>query len=223
MRKIWNRWLKRPDWHNLRNTRPISKVFGLDRGLPIDRYYIERFLQRHQDRIRGAALEVGEDTYTKRFGNEVRTSDVLHVDPSNKKATVVGDLAVPDSLPDARFDCFVCTQTLNFILDVKNAVRGMHKLLRPGGTVLATVAGLCQISRYDMDRWGDFWRFTTKSAESLFGEVFGQENVTVRSDGNVLAAVALLEGLAASELTPAELDHHDPDYQIVITILARKS
>jgi hypothetical protein len=29
---------------------PISKNFGIDRGVPIDRYYIEKFLSAHRDR-----------------------------------------------------------------------------------------------------------------------------------------------------------------------------
>jgi hypothetical protein len=33
--------------------------------------------------------------------------------------------------------------------------------LKPGGVLLATVSGISQISRYDMYRWGDYWRFTT--------------------------------------------------------------
>jgi hypothetical protein len=71
-----------------------------------------------------------------------------------------------------------------------------------------------------MDRWGDYWRFTDASARRLFAEVFGADNVTVTTYGNVLTACAFLHGLAAHELRAEELDHHDPDYQVIIGIRA---
>ena len=40
--------------------------------------------------------------------------------------------------------------------------------------------------------------------------------------GNVLTTVGFLHGLAAEELTEAELDKHDRDYQLLITIRAVK-
>jgi hypothetical protein len=32
---------------------PISRAFGYDRGTPIDRYYLDRFLDEHNGDIRG--------------------------------------------------------------------------------------------------------------------------------------------------------------------------
>ena len=87
--------------------------------------------------------------------------------------------------------------------------------------MLCTVAGLCQISRYDMDRWGDYWRFTTKSIQQSFEEVFGN-NVKVTAYGNVLSATALLQGITVEELSTEELLFRDDDYQVVITIVATK-
>jgi hypothetical protein len=53
---------------------------GFDRGLPIDRYYIERFLQTHSADIRRHVLEVGDNAYTRRFGgNRVTKSDVINL------------------------------------------------------------------------------------------------------------------------------------------------
>jgi hypothetical protein len=43
----------------------------------LDRYYIEAFLGRHAADIRGRTLEIGDDTYTLRFGGRVTQSDVL--------------------------------------------------------------------------------------------------------------------------------------------------
>jgi len=205
-----------------RNT-PVSRVFGLDRGTSIDRYYIEKFLHKKDGLIRGRVLEVAENHYSKLYGgNKVEAFEVLHATPDNKKATIIGDLTDISSLPENRVDCFICTQTFNFIYDVQSAIAGAHYLLKPGGVLLATVAGISQISRYDMDRWGDYWRFTTASAKKLFEPVF-KGGVEIESYGNVLAATAFLQGVAVEDLPNRPLlDENDPDYQMLIAIVARK-
>ncbi len=81
-------------------TGPISRVFGFDRGTPIDRYYIESFLQENKTDIRGVVLEIAESTYTKQFDHGVTSFEVLHVDASNRKDTIIGDLTQPETLPE---------------------------------------------------------------------------------------------------------------------------
>jgi SAM-dependent methyltransferase len=208
-------------WHYLRSVKPLSKVFGLDRGTPVDRYYIEKFLSKNASFITGRVLEIGDNDYTRKFGSGEIKSEVLHYTKDNPQATIVGDLTNPDSLPHDLIDCFICTQTFNFIYDFKKAIAGAHQVLKPGGVLLVTLAGLSQISRYDMDRWGDFWRFTNLSASRAFTEVFG-DDVTVSHFGNVLSSISLLHGISVEELDKEELDVNDPDYQMVITVVARK-
>ena len=85
-----------------------------------------------------------------------------------------------------------------------------------------TFPGISQISRYDMERWGDFWRFTPLSAKRLFDEFFLGDRVRVESHGNVLTATAFLHGLATHELNHEELEFSDPDYPMVITVWGAK-
>jgi hypothetical protein len=73
-----------------------------------------------------------------------------------------------------------------------------------------------------MDRWGDYWRFTTLSALKAFEEIFGKDKVKVDCYGNVLSTVAFLEGISAEELKNEELDFKDDNYQLLITIKAIK-
>jgi SAM-dependent methyltransferase len=217
------RHLDKIDFGSLRRIEPVSREFGFDRGQPIDRFYIEQFLAAHQTDIRGHVLELGDDTYTRRFGgSRVARSDVLHATPDNPKATIVADLTRADAIADDSFDCILFTQSLPFIYDTRAALATLRRILKPAGVVLATVPGISQISRHDMDRWGDYWRFTSLSARRLFGDVFAPDNVTVQTYGNVLAAVAFLYGLAAQELTADELNHRDPDYEVVIAVRACK-
>ena len=212
----------RVDFGSLRRLTPISRRWGKDRGgPPIDRYYVERFLAVHATDIRGRVLEVGDDTYSRRFGTGVERTDVLHAQPGNPKATIVADLAQGAAeLPSGAFDCVILTQVLQMMGDPSGAVRTLRGILRPGGVVLASVPGISQVSRWDMQRWGDYWRFTTLAARRLFEIAFPPELVSVEAHGNVLVAVAFLHGLAASELRPEELDQHDPDYPLLITVRA---
>ena len=204
--------------HGLPGLEPVSREFGFERGKPVDRWYIERFLNEHRADIRGAVLEVAESTYTQWYGDgKVTTSDVLHR-RGNDESTIVGDLTTGEGLPHQAYDCFICTQTLPFIYDVQAAVRGMASVLKPGGVLLATVPGMSQVSRDDKRDWGDWWRFTSQGAQRLFEEAF--EHVEVEAHGNVLSAAAFLYAYAAEELTEAELEHRDPDYELLITVRA---
>ena len=209
---------------DLRRVTPISAHWGFERGRPVDRYYIERFLEAHSADVRGRVLEIANNSYTLRFGGgRVVKSEVLHAEGGNPNATMVGDLASGGNIPSDAFDCIILTQTLLVIYDVRAAIRTLHRILKPGGVVLVTVPGVShKISRGDMDKWGDFWRFTTRSARQLFTEVFPPSNVTVEAYGNVLSASAFLYGLAVEDLRPEELDHFDPDFEVSISVRAVK-
>lgn len=208
---------------SLRRLQPISRVFGQNRGVGIDRYFIKQFLAAHSADIRGRVLEIADNAYTRQFGkDQVTQSDVIHPVAGNPQATIIDDLTSAASIPSDTFDCIICTQTLLVIYDIRAVVQTLQRILKPGGVVLVTVPGISQISRYDMDRWGDYWRFTTLSLHKLFGEFFSEANVTVTSFGNVLLAVAFLHGLTIEEFTPHELGYHDPDYQLLITVRAVK-
>ena len=200
----------------------MSREFGFDRGTPIDRYYIEKFLAANTSLITGKVLEVAESHYSKKFGKEVTSFEVLHVEKT-PKATIVGDLTKPETLPSAAVDCFVCTQVFNFIFDFQRAIDGAHQLLKPGGVLLATVSGISQISRFDADRWGHYWSFYPQGIGKSIKNVFGENQVEVLNFGNSLTAISFLKGVAMEELTAQELDFIDPDYPVSICIVARKA
>jgi len=236
LRARYRRWTSWPPvglvrFGSLRRGTPLNRNFGVDRGRPIDRYYIEDFLKRHagasgylQGTIHGHVLEIGEARYSSQFArkSDIEHLDILDVSAENPQATVIADLTVGSGLPSNHFDCVICTQTLIVIYDVRAAVRTLHRILKPGGTILVTLPGLSQICRPDMDEWGDYWRFTSLSARRLFEEVFDPAGVTVEAYGNVLTATAFLYGLAAEDLRQRELDLRDPDYEVTIGLKAVK-
>lgn len=206
----------------LRHTEPVNLGFGIRRGTPIDRHYIDLFLAANASAITGRVLEVGGSDYTVRFGEGVVGSDVLHVVEGTPGATIIGDLTSLPQVPDRSFDCIVLTQTLNYVFDMKAAVAEVYRMLAPGGVVLCTVPGLSQISRYDMDRWGDRWRLTSLSASELFATAFAEAEAEVSTYGNALAALCFIEGIPAERLRAKELHVNDPDYQILVCVRAQK-
>jgi SAM-dependent methyltransferase len=204
---------------------PISATFGFERGQPIDRYYIENFLARQADDIRGRVLEIRENVYTRRFGGErVEVSDVLDVADDNRRATIHADLTRADHVPSDAFDCVILTQTLHVIYDVRSAAQTLYRILKPGGVLLATFPGISKTGCRECGRHGESynWMFTKLSARRLFEEAFPAGNVRLEAHGNVLAAVSFLHGLATEELRREELDQHDPDYEVLITLRAMK-
>ena len=205
----------------LRRLTPLSDDWGYDRGTPVDRYYIERFLEAHRGDVRGRVLEVKNGDYTAQYGAVVERSDVLDVDPTNPRATVVADLAAADGVPADAYDCFVLTQTLQYIYDTRAALGHAHRILRPGGVLLATVPAVSRIDPVaGVER--DFWRFTAAGCTALFGGAFGAGRVEVSAHGNLFATVAFLSGMAREELSERELRTDDPYFPLVVTVRAVK-
>jgi len=219
----WKRALKPAKLHLAsRRLAPLSRFYGVDRGTPVDRIYIERFLEANRQAIRGRCLEIKDGAYTRRFGAErVSVSDVLDIDPNMPEATMHGDLRRLDQVGDDRYDCIILTQVLQFIDDCESAVRECRRILKPGGVLLATMPSMGRIDpRPGVER--DFWRFTKAGAKHLFHKVFDPANVDVEAHGNCRVGLAFWVGMAAQELTDAEREFHDADFPVLVTVRAVK-
>ena len=206
---------------SLRRTTPLSEHWGRDRGTPIDRYYIEQFLEHERHAIAGHVLEVLDASYTERFGVGVEQSDVLDIDAANPRATITADLAAADSIPTGVFDCVILTQTLQYVYDLDAAVQHVFRILKPGGVLLCSLPAVSRIARQYLE--SEYWRFTAASAHVLFERHFSAAAVEVVSHGNVLTAISFLAGLAAEELSQSELEIDDPFFPLVITVRARRA
>ena len=152
----------------------------------------------------------------------VEQVDVLMATEGNPQATIVGDLAAAPQIPSDAFDCAIVTQTLQFVYDVRAALATLHRILAPGGVLLATMPGITKISPPEDEEYGEWWHFTARSARRLAEEAFGEGNVDARSHGNVLTAAGFLYGLAASDLKPEELAAHDRLYEVIVGVRAVK-
>ena len=204
----------------VRSLSPLSTNWGEDRGTPIDRYYIEGYLAKNASGVKGRVLEVQEDDYSRRFGgSRVSHQDVLSLHASNARATIVGDLANPETLPAGQFDCIILTQTLHLVYDMPSAMANVHRALKPGGIALITVPGITPLDRYDfLDNW--YWSLTGPALQRLLLGAFPPENITVETFGNLYAATAFLHAAAVEEVNKRKLDKFDRAYPVTIAARA---
>ena len=199
---------------------PISRQFGYDRGQPIDRYFIERFLEESRPFIRGNCLEVRDSSYTRQFGGSaVAQVDVLDNNPDNPNANIHGDLRCLSGVADETYDCIILTQVLQYIDDLPTAISETARILKRGGTLLITVPFMMPL---DDQHAVDFWRLTPNSARWLLGKHFPQENIEIKSWGCLASSTAFWMGMAQEDLSRRHLARSDPKYSCSISIRATK-
>lgn len=196
---------------------PISRVFGRDRGLSIDRWWIDRYFERHASERSGQGLEVGGTEYLRAWFPKMQARH-LEFAHDGTPDCVVCDLTVGNPAHAASFDLLIATQVFNFIYEPRVAIGHAAALLKPGGVLLGSVGGISQISRYDADRWGHYQSFTPQCIERMLREHFA--DVSVESFGNVDTACAFLHGLAAEEVDRELLTQHDRDYPVFVCFRA---
>lgn len=221
--KVVNRAVFRSRIDDRNRASPVNDSFGYNRGLPIDRYYIEGAIKNYSKYIQGPVLEIGGRDYTEKFSNvDPDESFILNYVPMAGDNVIVGDLCDYPSLGGRQFQTFICTQTMNFVYDFKSAIDTSYKLLNPGGYFVGTVASVSNISKYDDSRWGDYWRFTRKGMERVLSES-KFEIVDLRGFGNVLAAKAMFDGLVVEDFDQTELlEVNDSGYPVIISFLCRR-
>jgi peptidoglycan/xylan/chitin deacetylase (PgdA/CDA1 family)/GT2 family glycosyltransferase/SAM-dependent methyltransferase len=214
----------RVNWGDLGKRSPISPVWGTDRGIPIDRRYIHEFLEQHRPDVRGRVLEVKDSSYTNLFadGGDV-DAHVIDVDAGKPHATLVADLTKAEDVPGNEFDCFILTQTLHMIYDIRTALTQAVRLLKPGGVLFCTIPA---VSRVDFEKGGpdtgDYWRLTQGAVRQLFSEVLPLDAFTVTSYGNVRTCIAFLYGLAVEDLQDDDFKFNDPWFPLIHCVRAIK-
>ena len=194
---------------SLRRVEPLRPpVAPLGEGA-VDRAYADAFLRENAARVRGRVLVVGDLP----AGVLPASAAVERVSPAE---------AFPDSAPaplgEDAYDCIVLCHVLHAVYDVWGAAAAAGRALRADGALLLTAPGLAPMGADPA--W--CWSFTAGSVERLLAAALPGAELRVRSRGNVLAAAALLQGLPAGGLRPAELERDDPLYPVVVTALAVK-
>jgi SAM-dependent methyltransferase len=216
--RVLSRGDELPEWGNMRRLRPFSEQFGFDRGTPIDRFYLHRFLETERASITGAVLEIQVASYAERFGHDLKCVHTLDIS-SEFSPTYHCDLANADSvIGAASYDCFLLPNTLQHLERLDDALGQALRVVKPGGVILASAANLVRLNS-DAD---DFWRLSAAGWRRTLERIWRDCIVEVRSHGNCLAAVAALYGLAVEELAPEELTFDDGRFPVLTTIKCMK-
>jgi len=209
-------------WGNLRRDQPFGEHYGLERGTSMDRPYIDHFIDSHAADIRGRVLEIRDRRYTQAYGRGVARSDIVDIDPSNRDATIVADLAAPHCLPEAAFECAIVTQTLQLIPDIRAALRNLWACLKPSGVMLLSVPAICRLDP-DVGPQRDYWRFTASGLTVFLADLFPQAITHTEARGNVTTAIGFIAGLAREEISDREHARHDPHFPIVTLARVQKT
>lgn len=200
---------------------PVSLQFATERGTPVDRFYIDEFLKSHSKFIQGDVLEIEDATYTKRYGKGLHHSIVTDVSSTAQDVDFNSNLETGEGIRENIADCFILTQTLMYIFDLKTAVENIYRTLKPNGVALITCSGLSQNSRRCMDNYGAFFNFNAAALKKMFSN----DKMTVLetgSYGNVKTVVAHLTGLCQEDLQTDDFLPSDPYYPLIVYAVVRK-
>jgi len=185
----------------------VDDHYGGTRGSSFGRAYIDEYIADSvslENRSGLKILEVGDSQYTSRFFPDCESyvlefipNSPLVIDPINHK--ILGDLTF-DSKLDPSFDIIVSTCTLAFTKNPFTAIKSYERILKPGGTLIGVEPFLMQISEWDYEEYGEYFRFTDLGLRQLISTSFeGSPYVKVSALGNRQTTLAQLHGLVLED------------------------
>ena len=197
---------------------PLSQSRGFDYGTPVNRYYSGKFIRAHAHEVRGRILEFGWPDYRAYFDPaRIERYDIMSLTPGGP-VTMVADLQKMPQVPDASFDCIVCTQVLLLVPDPFAAAGEIHRILKPDGLLLLTLPRISLTAPRDGFP-GDYWRLTEDSLRLLLAPF---SVVSVSIQGNPIAAFCAANRIATEDAGRTNLDWVDPRFPLHVNVYARK-
>jgi SAM-dependent methyltransferase len=204
------------EFGDLRRGLPLCPLFGMSRGTPIDRYYLEQFISEIRQEVTGTTLEIGGAKDNARHYGFTKCSDykVMDLDTS-RSADIVADAHSREAcLPDS-FDSVVIFNVLEHCERPWVVLENIRIWLRSGGKVFCMVPNAQRVHPHPKD----YWRFLPHALALLFAEF---QIVKLVVYGSLLTSIASLAGIAAEELATEELSRSDNDYPVASCVVARR-
>ncbi len=140
---------------------------------------IEAFLAAYATEKRILDIGAGGDDHRNYFPNRI----TLDIDPL-RKPDIIGD-AQQLPFPDESFDGIVCSEVFEHIFNSRQTVSEMHRVLKPGATLVLTTRFAFPVH----DAPGDYWRFTPYVLRSLFAE---WEILEIQAESGPFGTIAIL-------------------------------
>ncbi len=183
----------------------------------VSRHFIDQFLQANRDAVSGRVLELSSCPLIDSSGGESATV-VDHFEfPQDEDSS---DAEFWKDLPSAHYDCAIVVETLEGIFDLRTAAREIARILKPGGTLLATATTTGALG--PRENRPVYWRLTPVSLGRLFEEVFGKDSVTTDAFGNYRTCLASLAGIPVEEIETEALAESSPLFVQGVTLRALK-
>jgi SAM-dependent methyltransferase len=194
---------------------PFSRTFGVERGSPVGRYYVENFLRENAESITGRCLEFGDDRYKSYFPKVTQYEVVDIIEHPGVK--YVCDIHEPTGMPKDYFNAIICTQVFEHLAYPEKAANSLYGLMAPGGILLLTAPFINNV------HYGptDFRRFTPECLDMIIKEA-GFDVEIVSFGGNSLVGTGSLLGMVQEDFSKIELEIKDPVYPYNILIRAKK-
>ena len=200
----------------------IGSDWGYRRGTPVGRVYIDMFLNKYRECIRGDIMEVAETTYSERFCQKNDTTSFTAIHVEKKEGCRQANLETGEGFYKEEFDTMIITQTLAYIYNLNEVINTIYRSLKQGGHCFVTVTDIGHMGSIETEKYGAFWGFHRAGIAKLFTEVFGENNVMIESYGNLKTVVAQLYGICAEDLDKKIINKKDDRYPMIIGIVARK-
>ncbi|TRU96281.1 MAG: methyltransferase domain-containing protein [Microcystis wesenbergii Mw_QC_S_20081001_S30D] len=204
------------NWGDLKKSVPICHVFGLTRGKPVDRYYLNKFIQEIKPQIVGKILEIGGTSKDKDFyGINLGSSyQIMNIEPG-LGIDIVGDAHDGSIIKPESFDSIITFNVLEHCYAPWQVVENIYTWLKPGGKCFVMVPSAQRLHAIPRD----YWRPLPDAFAWMFRK-FSQQKLYVY--GNPISVIASYHGIATEELTTEELDAFHPDFPVATCIVAQK-
>jgi SAM-dependent methyltransferase len=134
--------------------------------------------------IRGRLLDAGcgDLPYREQLREQVTRYDTLDVADRAGELTYVGDIQRMGEVPGDTYDSVICLEVLEHVPDPFGAARELHRVLAPGGVLVASVPHLSRLH----DEPHDYYRYTRHGLRHLL-EQAGFEIVEMQARGGLFS------------------------------------
>lgn len=203
------------DFGDLRRHIPLCPNYGYTRGTPIDRFYLDQFVQGIRQEVVGVTLEIGgRQQNREQYGFQQATEyHTLDSDPRSG-ADIIGDAHDSGSCAENCFDSIILFNVLEHCAKPWIVTENIYRWLRAGGKVFCMVPNVQRVHHDPVDCW--------RILPDAFQTLFERFCTRVTTYGSLLTSISALSGIASEELTWPELTHVDPQYPVATCVVAVK-